>query len=101
MSFNKETFELMIKLALAMIVILLVIWLLAEGTPKAAKLVDKLLGKLKVNQGANSVPVENQTEDDENNDITQDSEYRVYDIYEGTPSEESKQDEEKNNDKKD
>lgn len=95
MSFNKDTFDLMLKLALAMIGILLIIWLLAVATPKLAKLVDKLLGRAKIDQGANSVPSPERVRDD--NDASK-GEYRVYDIYEGTPPDENN---ENNDDKKD
>lgn len=94
MSFNKDTFDLMLKLALAMIGILLIIWLLAVATPKLAKLVDKLLGRVKIDQGASSVPSPERVRD---NNVYE-GEYRVYDIYEGTPPDENTQ---KNDDKKD
>ena len=94
MSFNKDTFDLMLKLALAMIGILLIIWLLAVATPKLAKLVDKLLGRAKIDQGASSVPSPERVRD--NN--ASEGEYRVYDIYEGAPPDENTQ---KNDDKKD
>ncbi|MCD7730612.1 MAG: hypothetical protein LUI05_03845 [Oscillospiraceae bacterium] len=96
MSFNRETFDLMLKLALGMVAVLLIVWLLAVGTPKLAKLVDKLLGRAKIDQGASSVPNPERVRDNENSDENADvGEYRVYDIYEGTPSDEN------NTDKKD
>ena len=94
MSFNKDTFDLMLKLALAMIGILLIIWLLAVATPKLAKLVDKLLGRVKIDQGASSVPSPERVRDNNASEV----EYKVYDIYEGIPSNENTQ---KNDDKKD
>ncbi len=77
MGFNQETFWLMLKFGGAMIGILLLIWLIAVGTPYAAKLVDKLLGKLNINTGESSVP---------DADGEKDGKYTVYDIYEGVPS---------------
>ena len=94
MSFNKDAFDVMLKLALAMIGILLIIWLLAVATPKLAKLVDKLLGKARIDQGASSVPIPERVQDSNN---ASEGEYRVYEIYEGTPPDEKNE----NNDKKD
>lgn len=97
MSFNKDTFELMVKFGLAMMGILLIIWLLAAGTPLLAKLVDKLLGRVKIDQGASSVPIPERVQgENENGSTDAEREYKVYDIYEGTPSVENE-----NNDKKD
>lgn len=59
MSFNKETFDLMLKLALGMIGILLLIWLIALFTPKLAKFIDKTLGKTKIDPGPSSITLEN------------------------------------------
>lgn len=59
MSFNKETFDLMLKLALGMIGILLLIWLIAVFTPKLAKFVDKVFGKTKIDPGPSSITLEN------------------------------------------
>lgn len=73
MSFNPDTFNLMLRLALGMIAILLVIWLLAVATPKLAKLTDKLFGKTKIDRGESSVTLENGEK------------YTVRDIYEGDP----------------
>lgn len=98
MSFNKDTFDLMLKLTLAMIGILLIIWLLAVATPKLARLADKLLGRAKIDQGASFVPSPERVRDDNN---ASKGEYRVYDIYEGTPSDENVDNNEKNDDKKD
>lgn len=87
MSFNPETFNIMIKLAFGMIGILLLIWLMAVLTPKAAKLVDKILGKTNINRGDSSVPLENGET------------YTVKDIYEGSPTDESKDEPAENNEK--
>lgn len=95
LSFNEDTFWLMLKFAGAMIGILLLIWLIALATPKMAKLVDKLLGKANIDQGARSVPSPERVEDNDNGEKPQ--EYRVYDIYDGTPPEDTPE----NNDKKD
>lgn len=59
MSFNKETFDLMLKLALGMIGILLLIWLIAVFTPKLAKFIDKVFGKAKIDPGPSSITLEN------------------------------------------
>lgn len=59
MSFNKETFDLMLKLALGMIGILLLIWLIAVFTPKLAKFIDKIFGKAKIDPGPSSITLEN------------------------------------------
>lgn len=59
MSFNKETFDLMLKLAFGMIGILLLIWLIAVFTPKLAKFVDKTFGKTKIDPGPSSITLEN------------------------------------------
>lgn len=75
MSFNPDTFNIMLKLALGMVAILLIIWLLAVITPKLAKLTDKLLGKAKIDRGESSVTLENGEK------------YTVMDIYEGNPEE--------------
>lgn len=75
MSFNPDTFNLMLKLALGMVAILLIIWLIAVATPKLAKLTDKLFGKTKIDRGESSVTLENGEK------------YTVKDIYEGNPEE--------------
>lgn len=59
MSFNKDTFDLMLKLALGMIGILLLIWLIAVFTPKLAKFIDKVFGKAKIDPGPSSITLEN------------------------------------------
>lgn len=59
MSFNKETFDLMLKLALGMVGILLLIWLIAVFTPKLAKFIDKVFGKAKIDPGPSSITLEN------------------------------------------
>ena len=59
MSFNKETFDLMLKLALGMVGILLLIWLIAVFTPKLAKFIDKIFGKAKIDPGPSSITFEN------------------------------------------
>lgn len=87
MSFNPETFNIMIKLAFGMIGILLLIWVMAVLTPKAAKLVDKIFGKANINKGENSVTLENGEK------------YTVKDIYEGSPTDEEKEEPAKNNEK--
>ncbi|MGN0552230.1 MAG: hypothetical protein ACI4I1_02525 [Oscillospiraceae bacterium] len=75
MSFNPDTFNLMMKLALGMVAVLLIIWVLAVITPKLAKLTDKILGKAKIDRGDSSVTLENGEK------------YTVKDIYEGTSEE--------------
>lgn len=95
LSFNQDTFSLMLRFAGAMLGILLLIWLIALGTPKMAKLVDKLLGKLHIDQGADRVPSPERVGDSDNGVKPQ--EYKVYDIYEGTPPDDAPE----NNDKKD
>ncbi len=97
MSFNSETFSLMLKFGGAMIGLLLLVWLVAVGTPYAAKFIDKTLGKAKIDQGDKAVPDPERVQDDENKNDDAPSEYRVYDIYEGTPSD----DKNENIDKKD
>lgn len=94
MSFNGETFALMIKFAGAMVGVLLLIWLIAVGTPYVARFIDKHFGKINIDQGASSVPDPARVEG-ENGGSAETGEYKVYDIYEGTPSENE------NNDKKD
>ena len=64
------------------------------ATPKAQSDVDKLLGRVKIDQGASSVPSPERVRD--NN--ASEGEYKVYDIYEGIHSNENTQ---KNDDKKD
>ena len=59
MSFNKDTFDLMLKLALGMIGILLLIWLIAVFTPKLAKFIDNFFGKAKIDPGPSSITLEN------------------------------------------
>lgn len=59
MSFNKETFDLMLKLALGMVGILLLIWLIAVFTPKLAKFIDRIFGKAKIDPGPSSITLEN------------------------------------------
>ena len=59
MSFNKETFDLMLKLALGMVGILLLIWLIAVFTPKLAKFIDKIFGKAKIDPGPSSITPKN------------------------------------------
>lgn len=59
MSFNPETFSLMLKLLIGMIAILLLIWLIAVFTPKLAKIIDKLFGKAKIDLGDSSITLEN------------------------------------------
>lgn len=97
MSFNSETFSLMLKFGGAMIGLLLLVWLVAVGTPYAAKFIDKTLGKAKIDQGDKAVPDPERVQDDENKNDDAPSEYRVYDIYEGTPSDGKNE----NTDKKD
>lgn len=71
MSFNGDTFSLMLKFGGGMLGILLLVWLLAIATPHIAKFVDKLTAKLPAR-------VQNsQSQIDNNND------YKVHDIYEG------------------
>ncbi len=96
----------MVRFGIAMIGILLIIWLLAAGTPYLAKLADKLLGKAEIKQGASSVPAapnpervedsEDPTAEAEENLPEEIRNYRVYDIYEGFPEEAGS-----DNDKKD
>lgn len=94
MSFNKETFDLMVTFGLAMMGVLLFIWLLAVGTPYAAKLVDRLLGRKDTQGGKGAAPIPERVEGELKGSSQAEREYKVYDIYEGTPSEE-------NSDKKD
>ncbi len=77
MSFNKETFDLMLKLALGMIGILLLIWLIAVFTPKLAKFIDKVFGKAKIDPGPSSITLENGEK------------YTVKSVFEGEKAEES------------
>lgn len=77
MSFNPDTFDLMIKLAVGMVAILLIIFLLAVITPKLSKLVDKLLGKTKIDRGESTVTLPNGEK------------YTVRDIYDGETSEDT------------
>lgn len=79
MSFNPETFSLMLKLLIGMIAILILIWLIAVLTPKIAGLTDKLFGNVKIDKGESTVKLENGEE------------YTVRSIYEGqTDSETAK-----------
>lgn len=87
MSFNPDTFNIMIKLAFGMIGILLLIWLMAVLTPKAAKLVDKIFGKANINKVENTVTLENGEK------------YIVKDIYKGSPTDEEKEEPAENNEK--
>lgn len=77
MSFNKETFDLMLKLALGMIGILLLIWLIAVFTPKLAKFIDKVFGKAKIDPGPSSITLENGEK------------YTVKSVFEGEKTEET------------
>lgn len=77
MSFNKETFDLMLKLALGMVGILLLIWLIAVFTPKLAKFIDKTFGKTKIDPGPSSITLENGEK------------YTVKSIFEGEKTDES------------
>lgn len=77
MSFNKETFDLMLKLALGMIGILLLIWLIAVFTPKLAKFIDKVFGKAKIDPGPSSITLENGEK------------YTVKSVFEGEKAEEA------------
>ena len=90
MSFNPDTFNLMLRLALGMVAILLIVWLLAVITPRLAKLTDKLFGKAKIDRGESSVTLENGEK------------YTVKDIYEGTSEDapEAPENIEKNNNEK-
>ena len=87
MSFNKETFELMTAFGGAMLGLLLVIWLLAFATPHMAKFVDKLLGRKEEKSGKGDAPIPERVEGELNGSTQAEREYKVYDIYEGTPSE--------------
>ena len=87
MSFNKETFDLMVTFGAAMIGVLLFIWLLAVATPYAAKLVDRLLGRKDTHGGKDDTPIPERVEGELNGSTQAEREYKVYDIYEGTPSE--------------
>ena len=84
MSFNKETFDLMLKLALGMIGILLLIWLIAVFTPKLAKFVDKVFGKAKIDPGPSSITLENGEK------------YTVKSVFEGEKADEPAENTEKN-----
>lgn len=77
MSFNKETFDLMLKLALGMVGILLLIWLIAVFTPKLAKFIDKIFGKAKIDPGPSSITLENGEK------------YTVKSVFEGEKTEEA------------
>lgn len=77
MSFNKETFDLMLKLALGMVGILLLIWLIAVFTPKLAKFIDKIFGKAKIDPGPSSITLENGEK------------YTVKSVFEGEKTDES------------
>lgn len=77
MSFNKETFDLMLKLALGMVGILLLIWLIAVFTPKLAKFIDKVFGKAKIDPGPSSITLENGEK------------YTVKSVFEGEKTEEA------------
>lgn len=86
MSFNQETFKLMTAFGAAMIGVLLVICLLAFATPHMAKAVDKLLGR-KEKSGTGDAPIPERVEGELQGSTQAEREYKVYDIYEGTPSE--------------
>ncbi len=77
MSFNKETFDLMLKLALGMVGILLLIWLIAVFTPKLAEFIDKVFGKAKIDPGPSSITLENGEK------------YTVKSVFEGEKTDES------------
>lgn len=94
MSFNKETFDLMVTFGLAMIGVLLLIWLLAVATPKMAKLADRLLGRKEENGGRADAPDPERVDGELKGSTQAEREYKVYDIYEGTPSEENSDKEE-------
>lgn len=96
MSFNKETFDLMLTFGLAMMGVLMVIWLLAFATPHIAKFTDKLLGRKTEHSGTGAAPVPERVEGELKGSSQAEREYKVYDIYEGTPSETNE-----NSDKKD
>ncbi len=94
MSFNRETFELMIKFAGAMLGLLMLVFVLAVVTPKLAKVVDRLLGRIDIDNG--NPPSPERVEGENEGSTAAEKEYKVYDIYEGNPSEENE-----NIDKKD
>lgn len=80
---NWDTVSLMTKFCFAMVGILLLIFVLAVLTPKAAKIVDKLLGKADPNKNTSPARVK----DKDGN------EYIVHDIYEGFGSKPSDEEE--------
>lgn len=86
MSFNKETFDLMLKLALGMVGILLLIWLIAVFTPKLAKFIDKIFGKAKIDPGPSSITLENGEK------------YTVKSVFEGEKPDESAEEASKSTD---
>lgn len=88
MSFNKDTFDLMLKLALGMIGILLLIWLIAVFTPKLAKFIDKVFGKAKIDPGPSSITLENGEK------------YTVKSVFEGEKTDENKENTENINNEK-
>lgn len=88
MSFNKETFELMTAFGAAMIGVLAVICLLAFATPRMAAFVDRLLGR-KEKSGTGDAPIPERVDGELQGSTQAEREYKVYDIYEGTPSENS------------
>ncbi len=70
---NYESLSLMLKFAFAMIGLLLLIWLLAVITPKLAKVIDRMFGRVKIDKGTDTMPVS-----DDGKEV-----YKVYDIYDG------------------
>lgn len=79
LSINYETLNLMLKFGGIMMAILLLIWLLAVATPKLAKFIDKLLGRVNIDKGQDSVPIKTENSDNP----TEQEVYTVLDIYEG------------------
>ena len=92
---NSESMALTLKFGGTMLGLLLLICLITVATPHIAKLVDKYLGKIKIDRGASSIPNPERVDSEGNTDKVA-SEYKVYDIYDGTPSEDN---DENDNDK--
>ena len=82
MNINYESLALFGKFGGAMLGLLLLVWLIAILTPKAAKLIDRLAGKPRPARVQDNIDTENNESVPEN--------YKVYSIFEDRPMDDKK-----------
>ena len=82
MNINYESLALFGKFGGAMLGLLLLVWLIAILTPKAAKLIDRLAGKPRPERVQDNIDTENNESVPEN--------YKVYSIFEDRPMDDKK-----------